>query len=82
MTINADLMSEARRLLNRARLIAEAPAGREPDLPPPEHAGDKQRKQRSHAHGGSAPPPGAFSFEVSTLQARFCSARTPRAPVA
>jgi len=66
--IDPALIADGRRLLNAARVIAEAPAGREPDLPPPEPGSSLQRKARPHPKGESAVPPGVWGLEISTLE--------------
>lgn len=55
MTPSPALLTEAHRLLDRARMIAEAPAG--------------QPGQLSHSHPSSQMPPGAFAGQVSSLAA-------------
>jgi hypothetical protein len=55
VVIAPELLAASRRLLNRARLIAEAPAA--------------QIGQVGHSHPSSGAPPGAFAHQVSTLDA-------------
>lgn len=73
--LDPDLLSESRRLLDQARTIAEASAARPPDV---RAAGQRtvtpgrsspHSKQHKHAHPESAPPPGTFGYERSTLEA-------------
>jgi len=53
--INPALLVESRRLLNRARLVAEAPAA--------------QSSEIGHGQPASSIPPGTFTGQVSTLGA-------------
>jgi hypothetical protein len=72
--ISSAVLTQSHRLLNRARLIAEAPAARQPDVRAsarplaPGHS-TPHGKQHKHSRSESAPPPGALTHEVSTLDA-------------
>lgn len=72
IVVSPRLRAQARRLLDEARVIAEAPAARAADVRAAAKRakpGQAHARNRSSSHGDSAPPPGTFGFHASTLDA-------------
>jgi hypothetical protein len=68
--VDPELLAESRRLLDQARMIAEAPAAHTAEIA-------RKRSRRRPAQGTSSAPPETWGFATSTLEA--CGERINRA---